>query len=136
MKITATSTDNLTEILNQIINFTERRREVLTRNLFEYKKTGFRPYDMPVIEFAGCMSQAVAGHVFSQRIVVCDREHVRFGEDGCFDADPVIDSKAEKLLASDQKQYLRLQIHKLSENLMNNKIAVELLRQKQQRHAV
>jgi hypothetical protein len=135
MKTITTTTDNITEILTQIIEFTERRRHVLTRNLFDYKNTGFRPYDMPVTEFAGCMTEAVTEHVCSQRILVSDREHVRFGEEGCFDAVPVVDHKAEKLLLSDAKQYLRLQIHKLSENLMNNRIAVELLRQKQQRHS-
>lgn len=132
MKTTSLSTDNLTEILTQIIDFTERRRHVLTRNLFAYKNEGFRPHDMPVSEFAGCMTEAVCEHVRSERILVSDREHVRFGEDGCFETVPVVDHKAEKLLFSDLKQYLRLQIHKLSENLMNNRIAVELLKQKQQ----
>ena len=133
MKVTTTTIDNLTEILTQIIDFTERRRQILTRNLFDYKTEGFRPYDMPVSEFAGCMTEAVAEHITAQRIVVHDREHVRFEGSGCFNADPVVDDNAEKLLVSDPKQYLRLQIHKLSENLMNNKIAVELLKQKQQR---
>lgn len=133
MKTTTTSLDNITEILTQIIEFTERRRQVLTRNLCDYKAEGFRPYDMPVTEFADCMTEAVAEHVMSQRILVCDRDHVRFGRDGCFESDPVVDGKAEQLLSADPKQYLRLQIHKLSENLMNHKIAVELLRHKQQR---
>jgi flagellar basal body rod protein FlgB len=135
MKVTSTTIDNLTEILTQIIEFTERRRQVLTHNLFDYKNPGFRPCDMPVTEFAGCMTEAVTEHVCSQRILVCDRKHVRFEEDGCFDAVPVIDHKAEKLLLSDLKQYLHLQIHKLSENLMNNRIAVELLKQKQLRNS-
>ena len=135
MKATSSTIDNVTEILTQIIDFTERRRDVLTRNLFDYKTEGFRPYDMPVTEFVDCMTEAVTEHVRSRRILVCDREHVRFGEEGGFDTEPVVDSKAEKLLASDTKQYLRLQIHKLSENLMNNKIAVELLKQKQHRNS-
>ncbi|MBL7214989.1 MAG: hypothetical protein ISS71_04860 [Phycisphaerae bacterium] len=135
MKTTSTTIDNITEILTQIIEFTERRRHVLTCNLFDYKNPGFHPYDMPVTEFADCMTEAVTEHVCSRRILVCDRKHVRFGEDGCFDAVPVVDHKAEKLLSSDPKQYLHLQIHKLSENLMNNRIAVELLKQKQQRNS-
>ncbi len=136
MKLTTTPTiDNITEILTRIIEFTERRREVLTRNLFDYNHDGFRPQDMPVAEFSGCMTDAIAEHVSSQRLLLCDREHVRFGQDGCFDALPVVDSHAEKLLTTDLKQYLQLQIHKLSENLMNNRIAVELLRHKQQRNA-
>lgn len=135
MKATTSTIDNMTEILTQIIEFTERRRDILTHNLFDYKTDGFRPYDLPVTEFADCMTEAVTEHVRTRRILVCDREHVRFGQDGCFDTEPVVDDKAEKLLLSDSKQYLRLQIHKLSENLMNHKIAVELLRQKQQRNS-
>ncbi len=132
MKAASTTIDNLTEILTQIIDFTERRRQLLTRNLFDYKTDGFRPYDLPIAEFTECMTEAVAEHITARRIVVRDRDHVRFEEDGCFDAEPMVDHNAEKLLLSDPKQYLRLQIHKLSENLMNNKIAVQLLKHKQQ----
>ncbi len=132
MKVT-TTIDNMTEVLTRIIEFTERRRDVLTRNMSDYKTEGFRPMDMPVIEFADCMTEAVAEHVSSQRLLLCDRQHVRFGEGGCFDADPIVDEQSETLLVSDIKQYLHLQIQKLSENLMNNKIAVELLKQKQKR---
>ena len=135
MKVTSTTIDNITEILTQIIEFTERRRNILTQNLFDYKNPGFRPYDMPITEFADCMTEAVTEHLCSQRILVQDRKHVRFEEDGCFDTVPVVDHKAEKILLSDTKKYLHLQIHKLSENLMNNRIAVELLRQKQQRNS-
>jgi hypothetical protein len=134
MKVTSTTLDNMTEVLTRIIEFTERRRDLLTRNLFDYKNTGFRPYDMPVTEFAGCMTEAVAEHVRSERLLLCDREHIRFGEGGGFDADPVVDHNAEQLLTADLKQYLHVQIYKLSENLMNNRIAVELLKQKQHRH--
>ena len=132
MKVTSTITDNITEVLTRIIEFTERRREVLTRNLFDYRNDGFRPYDMPVTEFSACMTQAVAEYVRSDRLLLCDREHIRFGEGGGFDADPVVDTAAETLLMSDLKQYLQMQIYKLSENLMNNRVAVELLKQKPQ----
>ena len=104
MKLSATTIDNITEVLTRIVEFTDRRREVLTRNLFDYQSDGFQPKDLPVCEFAECI-----------------------------DVDPVIDSKAQNLLKRSTKDYLQMQIHKLSENLMNNRIAVELLKQKQQR---
>jgi len=136
MKVTSTTVNNITDVLTRIVDFTERRRQVLTRNLFDYKNDGFRPHDMPVTEFSACMTEAITEYVRSDRLLLCDREHIRFGEGGCFDADPVIDSNAEKLLLSDLKQYLQMQIHKLSENLMNNRVAVELLKQQQQRNFV
>lgn len=131
MKVTSTTIDNITEILSRIIEFTERRREVLTRNLFDYQTDNFQPKDLPVGEFAECMAEAVTEHLQSQRLMMCDRKHVTFGQEGAFDVNPVIDAEAEALLQTNTKHYLQMQIHKLSENLMNNRIAVELLKQKQ-----
>ena len=133
MKLSATTIDNITEVLTRIVEFTDRRREVLTRNLFDYQSDGFQPKDLPVCEFAECMTEAVSEHIRSKRLVLYDRDNVSFGEAGSFDVDPVIDSKANDLLKRSTKDYLQMQIHKLSENLMNNRIAVELLKQKQQR---
>ena len=134
MKAAHTTIDNLTEVLTRIIEFTERRRELLTRNLFDYKTSGFRPKDLPVSEFAECMTEAVSEHLSSQRLLLCDRNNVLFGEAGEFEVLPAIDMEAETLLKTDTKQYLQMQINKLSENLMNNRIAVELLKQKQQKN--
>ncbi|MHC4291951.1 MAG: hypothetical protein ACYTEU_07360 [Planctomycetota bacterium] len=131
MKVTTATIDNITEVLTRIIEFTERRREILTRNLFDYKSSDFQPKDLPVCEFAECMTEAVSEHLRSERLLLCDKDNVTFGEEGSFDALPVVDSEARNLLNTDTKQYLQMQIHKLSENLMNNRIAVELLKQKQ-----
>jgi hypothetical protein len=79
------------------------------------------------------MTEAVSEHIRSKRLLLCDRENISFGEAGSFDVDPVIDSKAKDLLKTNTKDYLQMQIHKLSENLMNNRIAVELLKQKRQK---
>lgn len=136
MNVSTTVTDNMTEVLTRIVEFTERRRDVLTRNLFDYRNRGFRPQDLPVYEFASCMTEAVCEHVRSQRLLLCDRPHVQFGSEGRFDAEAVVDPDSERMLQTDIKQYLQLQIRKLSENLMNNRIAVELLKQKQQQNAL
>ena len=133
MKLSTTTIDNITEVLTRIVEFTNRRREILTRNLFDYQTDGFQPKDLPVSEFAECMTEAVSEHIRSKRLLLCDRENVSFGEAGSFDVDPIIDAKAKDLLKVSTKEYLQMQIHKLSENLMNNRIAVELLKQKQQR---
>lgn len=137
MNVKTKTLDNIFEVLTRIIEFTERRRDILTHNISDYKNDGYRPVDLPITEFADCMTEAVAEHVSSKRLLLCDSQHVRFGEGGCFDAEPVVDSHAETLLrACEIKQYLHLQIQKLSENLMNHKLAVELLKQKQQRSSL
>ena len=130
MKLTAMQTDNITEILMRIVEFTDRRREVLTRNLFDYQSDDFRPKDLAVSEFAECMTEAVSEHLHSRRLLMCDKQNVSFGEEGSFETYEVIDSESETLLRTNSKKYLQLQINKLSENLMNNRIAVELLKQK------
>ena len=131
MKLSTTTIDNITEVLTRIVEFTDRRRDVLTRNLFDYETEGFQPRDLPICEFAECMTEAVCEHVRSKRLVLCDRDNVSFGEAGSFDVDPIIDSNAKNVLKTSVKDYLQMQIQKLSENLMNNRIAVELLEQKQ-----
>lgn len=129
-------TDNITEVLTRIVEFTERRRDILTRNLFDYRERDFRPRDLPVFEFASCMTEAVCEHVRTQRLVLRDRQHVQFEAQGRFDALPIVDIDSENVLRTDIKKYLQIQIRKLSENLMNNRIAVELLKQKQQQNAL
>jgi len=44
----------------------------------------------------------------------------------------VMDTQAKELLRDNVREYLKLQIDKLSENLMNNRIAADLLRHQQQ----
>ena len=50
---------------------------------------------------------------------------------GGFEVKPVIDTYAEELLEENQEQYIKLQIDKLLENSLNQRIAAELLRQRQ-----
>jgi len=128
--------DNITELLLRIIDYTERRRDVLTRNIFDYREDNYCPQDLPEAEFAQRMTEAVSEHVRSERLLFCDSAHIQFHNGGSFDIQPVPDAKAKDLLGSNVHDYLKLQIQKLSENLMNNRIAAELLRHQQSRHSV
>lgn len=136
MKTETQIIDNVTEVLVRIIDYTERRRDVLTRNIFDYREENFNPQDLPETEFAHRMTEAVSEHMRSERLLFCDSENVQFYSSGEFDIQPVSDVKAKDILHSNVHDYLKLQIQKLSENLMNNRIAAELLRHQQQRHSV
>lgn len=125
--------DNVTEVLMRIIDYTEKRRDILTRNIFDFHNDGFLPQDLPESEFACQMTQAISEHLRTARLVFCDSAHIRFGNGRAFDILPVPDAQSQKLLKTNVKDYLKLQIQKLSENLMNNRIATELLRHQQQR---
>jgi flagellar basal body rod protein FlgB len=133
VKLPPTTTDNITELLNRIIDFTERRKEVLTRNLFDHHNTGFVPKDLPVHEFTDTLTHALAEHIRNKRLLLEDRQNVHFYHQGDFDAAAVADTEAMVLLESNPQAYLQEQIRKLSENLIHNRLAVELLRQKRQK---
>lgn len=134
MKPHGQTTDNITEVLVRIIEYTEQRRDVLTRNIFDYHRENFYPQDMPEAEFAQRMTEAVSEHLRSERLMFRDSNHVQFQAGGAFNIQPVKDVQAQELLHGNVRDYLKFQVHKLSENLMNNRIAAELLRHQQQRH--
>ncbi|HPY76516.1 MAG TPA: hypothetical protein PLQ45_01620 [Anaerohalosphaeraceae bacterium] len=129
MDVASTTTENIVEVLDRILEFTERRKEILSRNIFDRRTVGFVPRDLPSAEFAHCITRALTEHLCRKRLLFCDTPHVRFESNGKFQTEPVPDEKAMELLNENQNRYLQCQIRKLSENLLNNRIAAELLRQ-------
>lgn len=123
--------DSVVEMLEKIVEFTNRRHAVLTENILNIADDGFVPVDLNVDGFAGVMAQAVAEFLDNDRLVLTDVENVRFGANGTFDTDPAVDHHAGSLLKTDIKEYLRYQIRMYSENLLNRKVAFELLKQRQ-----
>lgn len=133
VKLPPPTTDNLTELLCRIIDFTERRKEVLTRNLFDYRSSNFVPKDLPVHEFADTLTHALAEHIRNKRLLLEDRQNVHFYGNGDFDAAATVDSEGAVLLENNPQAFIQEQIRKLSENLIHNRLATELLRQKRQK---
>lgn len=130
---TSPVTDNITEILNRILEFTERRKEILSQNLFDYKNDGFEPRDLPVHEFAAALTKALAEHIQNKRLLLQDSPNIHFLDQGDFDAAAITDYDARLLLEQDSQAYINSQIQKMSENMIHNRIACELLRQKHQK---
>ncbi|MBN1126520.1 MAG: hypothetical protein JXA82_16055 [Sedimentisphaerales bacterium] len=133
MKLTTTIRDNVGELLSKILEFTEQRRLVLTQNITNVNTPGFIPKDLDVEGFAGLMAQAVAEHMRHERLVLFDTESIQFGPDGYFVSQPLVDTEAKELLKSEPKAYLENQVNKLAENLINNKVAHQLLQKKRQK---
>jgi flagellar basal body rod protein FlgB len=122
--------DNITEVLTKIIEFTNTRQKILTENINNVHNFGFIPKDLPVNEFSDLMDTAINEHIRNQRLILCDSKNVTFGQDGFFAAKPVIDDFAKKLLEEDKDEYIELQINKLLENGINQRLAAELLQQR------
>ncbi len=131
MNLLSLITDNITELLVKIIEFTETRQKILTRNVRNIDSPDYVPKDLAVEEFCRLMRHAINEHIENQRLVLRDTESIKFGIDGGFAVEPVVDAAATKLLRENRDRYLELQMNKILENSLNQRVAVELLRQRQ-----
>jgi hypothetical protein len=131
MKLPTPATDNITELLLKIIEFTQTRQKILIQNINQMHRGDFVPKDLPVDEFSNLMALAINEHSNNQRLVFCDGQNIKFGTGGSFDVMPIIDEQGKELIEKDRNEYLRVQINRLLENSLNQKIALELLKQKQ-----
>ncbi len=131
MNLTSLITDNITEILVKIIEFTRTRQKILTQNITNVNNPGFVPKELAVNEFSGLLNNAIDEHIRNQRLLLRDTENIKFGVKGSFEVKPMIDEHSKELLEENRDEYLELQITKLLENSLNQRVAAELLRQKQ-----
>jgi flagellar basal-body rod protein FlgB len=127
MNISLTAADNITEVLAKILEFTERRRALITHNITNVNTPGYEPRDLDVTEFADLMTQAISEHIHSQRLLLRDGRHIHFGQKGSFETTSIADERARRLLVANSKEYLCYQTEKLSETLLNSLVAGDLL---------
>ena len=131
MNLTSLITDNITEILVKIIEFTHNRQKILTQNITNVNNPGFVPKELAVNEFSYLLNNALDEHIRNQRLILCDTENIKFGVSGSFEVKPMADKHSKELLEKNRDKYLQLQINKLLENSLNQRVAAILLRQKQ-----
>jgi hypothetical protein len=77
------------------------------------------------------INNAINEHIRSRRLLFCDTINIKFGPEGGLDIRPTTDEHAKRILEENRDQYLQMQIDKLLENSLNQKVAAELLRQKE-----
>ncbi len=135
MNLTSLATDNITEMLTTIVKFTQTREKILIKNIINVHSPGFVPQELEVDEFSILLNSAIEEHVRNQRLVLCDTENIKFGTGGSLELKPIVDVQGEKLLSENQDEYIEWQIDKLWENLLSQKVAAELLRQKEDEFA-
>jgi len=131
MNLTSLITDNITEILVKIMEFTHTRQKILTQNITNVNNPGFVPKELAVNEFSGLLNNAIDEHIRNQRLLLRDTENIKFGVKGSFEVKPMVDEHSKELLEENRDEYLELQITRLLENSLNQRVAAELLRQKQ-----
>jgi hypothetical protein len=84
-----------------------------------------------VEEFSDLLNTALEEHMFNQRLVLCDTENIKFGAGGDLEVKPVIDRDAFSLLEECQDEYIEDQIKRLLENSLNQRVAAELLKERE-----
>ena len=131
MNLTSLITDNITEILVKIIEFTHTRQKIIIRNITSMNNPGFVPQKLAVKEFSGLLNSAIDEHIQNQRLLLRDTENIKFGTSGNFEVKPTVDRHSKLLLEKNRDEYLEVQIKKLLENSLNQRVAAELLRKKQ-----
>jgi len=136
MKIASLVTDNITELLVKIIEFTQTRHKILARNISNIGSLGFVPKDLVADEFSGLLNSAIDEHITNRRLVLRDTENIKFGIGGSFTVKPAVDEYAKELLDKNRDEYIELQLNKLLENILNQRVAAELLRQKRRMTSV
>ena len=131
MKVSSRTKDIVSELLQIVINFTNLRQKLLIANINNSDSPAFVPKDLPVHEFSRIISCALQIYPARRSLVLYDTKHIKFKRFGTFSVTAVADFKSEKLLTSNRDVYLQTQIDKLMENALNQRVAKELLRQKQ-----
>jgi flagellar basal body rod protein FlgB len=132
MNLTSLVTDNITEILVKIIEFTCTRQKIIIRNIINMNNPGFTPKKLAVKEFSGLLNNAINEHIQNQRLLLRDTESIKFGTSGSFEIKPTVDKQSKLLLEKNRDKYLKEQINRLRENSLNQKVATELLKKKQE----
>ena len=130
MNLTPLLTDNISEILTLLIEFTQTRQKILIRNITNSHITGFMPKELEVDEFSKLLNFAIDEHIRTQRLVLYDTKNIKFGPNGELDVTPIDDALGKELMEDNLDEYFELQIKKLWENSLNQKVAAELLKQK------
>jgi flagellar basal body rod protein FlgB len=131
MNLMSLVTDNIAEILIRIVKFTRTRQKILVRNIINFQDPGFVPKELEVNEFSAVLNNAVDEHVRNRRLVLRDTENIKFDARGGIELKPIVDEHGIKLLEENRDKYIMRQINKLWENSLNQKLAAELLKQKQ-----
>ncbi|UCG46083.1 MAG: hypothetical protein JSU94_11330 [Phycisphaerales bacterium] len=132
MNLLSLVTDNITELLVKIVEFTQLRQKVLTQNIKNMHAPGFVPVDLAVDEFSQMMNTAIEEHVRNRRLVLCDSDNIKLGMAGALETRPVPDESAREFLEAGPDSFLEFQVNKLRENSINQRLAAALLRQRKE----
>jgi flagellar basal body rod protein FlgB len=120
--------NSVTDLLVNIIEFTNIRQKIIQRNINNMHTPSYVPQDLPIDEFSELLDEALDEYIQDRRFLLCDSSNIEFS--GRLYVRPMSDKAAMLLLKEDQNKYLESQIDKLMENFLHRRLAEELLRRK------
>jgi len=85
MNLSSLITDNIAELLVKIVEFTQTRQKILSRNINNIHSFDFVPKDLAVDEFSELLNNAIDEHILNQRLLLRDTENIKFGISGSFE---------------------------------------------------
>ncbi len=132
MNLPTLKAEDISELLIKIIEFTQARQKIFIKNIINYHSPGFTPMDLEIVDFCGLLNNAIDEHIQNQQFVLRDTENIKFNINNGLQIKSVIDECAKQLLEENRDEYLKVQINNLFENSLNQIIAAELLRQRQE----
>ena len=132
MNLMTLITEDITKLLIKIIEFTYVRQKILIQNIKNIYSPGFVPKDLGVDEFCDLLNDAIDEHIQNQRLVLRDTENINFHISDGLKVKSVVDESARQLLEENRYEYFKSQINKLFENSLNQRVAAELLRLRQE----
>jgi len=125
-------TEDITTLLIKIIEFTYVRQKILIQNIKSIHSPGFVPKDLELDEFCDLLNDAIDEHIQSRQAILRDTENINFRISSGLQAKSVVDEFARQLLEENRDEYFRSQVNKLFENSLNQRMAAELLKIKQE----
>ena len=75
---TLQATDNITEVLTMVLDFTSQRHKILIENLNNINNKDYIPRDLDVNQFASAIDSAITEHVINGRLALSDSDNIRF----------------------------------------------------------
>jgi flagellar basal body rod protein FlgB len=125
-------TEDITTLLIKIIEFTHVRQKILIQNIKNIHSPGFIPKDLELDEFCSLLNHAIDEHIQSRQAILRDTENINFHISGGLQVKSVVDEFAKQLLEENRDGYIKSQVNKLFENSLNQRVAAELLKLKQE----
>ncbi|KPK76467.1 MAG: hypothetical protein AMJ79_06600 [Phycisphaerae bacterium SM23_30] len=119
-------------VLQQVLQFTEARHELLVNNVTNFDTVGYKVQDLPVAEFCEALQEAVERRETKgagEALQIKSTKHLHWDREGRLQARPIEIENNNILFHDQNNRFVEKQMSELSKNALLHNVAAELLRQ-------